>query len=61
MVQLKTIDEPTVDELLSDPIAWMIMERDGLRPEVVWACVRDARRKLKSRGREEAGNESATS
>jgi hypothetical protein len=41
--------EPTVDELLNDPIVRMLMERDGLPAEFVWACVRDARRKLKAR------------
>jgi len=45
--------EPTIDELLSDPIARLLMERDGLRPEFVWACVRDARRKLKAREADE--------
>jgi len=43
------LPEPTIDELLSDPIARLLMEGDRLRPEVVWTCVRDARRKLKAR------------
>ena len=45
--------EPTVDELLNDEIARLLMERDGLQPEFVWACVRDARRKLKARQADE--------
>lgn len=48
-MQPKTPAEPTIDELLNDPIARMLMERDRLRPEVVWVYVRDARRKLKDR------------
>ena len=39
--------EPTVEELLDDPIAHLLMGRDGLRPEQVWAYVNDARRKLR--------------
>jgi hypothetical protein len=46
--------EPTVEELLSDPITKLLMARDRLRPEVVWACVRDARRKLKERAARES-------
>jgi len=45
--------EATVDELLSDPISRKLMERDGLRPEYVWACVRQARQKLKQLRRQE--------
>ena len=40
--------EPTVEELLTDPIAHLLMARDGLQPEYVWACVGAARRKLKA-------------
>jgi len=39
--------EPTVAELLDDPIARLLMASDRLSPETVWECVRDARRKLK--------------
>jgi len=46
--------EATVDELLSDPISRKLMERDGLRPEFVWACVRLARQKLQRRRQEGA-------
>ena len=41
--------EPTVEELLNDPIAHLLMKRDRLQPEQVWACVNDARQKLKAR------------
>jgi hypothetical protein len=44
--------EPTVEELLNDPIAHLLMARDGLQPEFVWACVNDARLKLSGRGAE---------
>jgi len=47
------LPEPTVEELLSDPIVKLLMARDRLPPEVVWACVRDARRKLKARSARE--------
>jgi hypothetical protein len=39
--------EPTIAELLDDPIARLLMASDRLSPETVWECVRDARRKLK--------------
>jgi hypothetical protein len=45
--------EPTVEELLSDPIARLLMEYDGLTAEIVWECVRVARRKLRDRERRE--------
>ena len=41
--------EPTVDELLDDPIAQLLMARDRLQPEQVRAYVNDARRKLRDR------------
>ena len=39
--------EPTVEELLDDPIAHLLMARDRLQPEQVWAYVNDARRNLR--------------
>jgi hypothetical protein len=39
--------EPSISELLDDPIARLLMASDRLSPETVWKCVRDARRKLK--------------
>ena len=41
--------EPTIDDLLRDPIAQMLMARDGLRPEVIWTCIRRARMRLAAR------------
>lgn len=35
--------EPTTDELLSDPIALMLMTRDGLRPEHVRAFIKQCK------------------
>ena len=48
MVQFNMPVEPTIDDLLSDPIVQMLMKRDGLGPEAVWACVGDARKKLRA-------------
>jgi hypothetical protein len=41
--------EPTVEELLDDPIAHLLMTSDRLQAEQVWAFVNDARRRLKDR------------
>jgi len=41
--------EPTVEELLNDPIARLLMRRDGLQPEQVWTCINGARGKLRDR------------
>ena len=38
--------EPTVEELQNDPIAHLLMARDGLQPEHVWALVNHARQRL---------------
>jgi hypothetical protein len=46
--------EPTVEELLNDPIARLLMARDGLRAEYVWACVSDLRQKLRVRGAQQS-------
>lgn len=48
---MQRMTEPTVEELLSDPIARLLMARDRLRPEVVWECVKDAKRRLRQRER----------
>jgi hypothetical protein len=45
--------EPTVEELLNDPIARMLMARDQLQSEQVWAYVNDARRGLRGRETQE--------
>jgi len=41
--------EPTVEELLDDPITHLLMARDRLQSEQVWAYVNDARRRLRDR------------
>jgi hypothetical protein len=41
--------EPSLEELLDDPITRLLMARDGLHPEVAWEAVEDARRKLDAR------------
>jgi len=38
--------EPTVEELLADPVAHLVMARDGLQAEFIWGCVRAAKRRL---------------
>jgi hypothetical protein len=43
--------EPAVEELLADPIAHLLMSRDGLEVEAVWAQIEDARMKLRRRKR----------
>jgi hypothetical protein len=41
--------EPTVEELLGDPIAHLLMACDRLHSEQVWAYVNDARLRLRDR------------
>ena len=56
--------EPTIDELLEDPIAGLLMARDGLRAETVWMCIRTAGQKLSGqavRDLESDGPEAAAS
>lgn len=43
--------EPTVEELLNDPIAHLLRACDGLETEQVWAYINDTRRKLGERER----------
>lgn len=38
--------EPTIAELLGDPIVRLVLARDGLRVEAVWDCLQDAKRRL---------------
>ena len=40
--------EPTVSELLGDPIARLVLARDGLHVDAVWDCLHDAKRRLRS-------------
>ncbi len=37
--------EPSIDELLNDPIADLLMKRDGIAPREVRALMADARRR----------------
>ena len=41
--------EPSIEELLNDPIAALIMARDRITPEIVWSQVHEARRELRRR------------
>jgi hypothetical protein len=36
-------DEPSLDDLIDDPIARLVMVRDGLTPEIVRALMHNAR------------------
>jgi len=36
-------DEPSLDDLIDDPIARLVMVRDGLTPEIVRALMDNAR------------------
>ncbi len=42
-------DEPTVEELLRDEAARLLMARDGLSDNVVRALIQDVQRRLRSR------------
>jgi hypothetical protein len=42
-------DEPSVEELLSDEAARLLMARDGLNDAIVRALVRDVQRRLGAR------------
>ena len=42
--------EPTLDEMLSDPIVQVLMERDGVRDEDVRLLVRDVAGRLQRTG-----------
>jgi len=42
-------EEPTIEELLSDPIVSLVLARDSLRPEHVWSFIRSAQRGLRLR------------
>lgn len=48
-------DEPTVEELLADPIASLLMARDGVQPREVLAIIDRARTALRQRPLETAG------
>jgi hypothetical protein len=38
--------EPTIAELLDDPVAKAVMRRDGVSEQYIWYCVEEARRRL---------------
>ena len=40
--------EPKLNDLLADPIVHLVMRRDGLTPEDVWAAVHFARERLRA-------------
>ena len=42
-------EEPRIEELMSDPIVSLVLERDSLRPEQVWRFIRSAQRLLQQR------------
>lgn len=42
--------EPSVDEMLSDPVVRLVMARDGLSDEAVRAFISDAKRRLAATG-----------
>ncbi len=40
--------EPSLHELLSDPVMHLLMARDGLSAENVWQVVEETRRRLRA-------------
>lgn len=42
-------EEPRIEELMSDPIVSLLLERDSLQPEQVWRYIRCAQRSLRQR------------
>jgi hypothetical protein len=41
--------EPSIEELLDDPIVVLIMARDRITPEIVWFEIAEVRQKLERR------------
>ena len=39
--------EPTLTEVMNDPIVHLVMRRDSLTPDEVWSVINAARRRLK--------------
>jgi len=39
--------EPTLQDVMSDPIVLLLMRQDGLTPETVWAIIREASARLR--------------
>ena len=46
--------EPSIREVMSDPIIHLVMRRDGLTPEIVWAVIQAASVKLQVKLKEVA-------
>ena len=46
--------EPSIQEVMSDPIVHLVMRRDGLTPESVWAVIQAASVKLQVKPKEVA-------
>jgi len=46
--------EPSIQEVMSDPIVHLVMRRDGLTPESVWAAIQTASVKLQAKSKEAA-------
>ncbi len=46
--------EPSIQELMSDPIIHLVMRRDGLTPEIVWAVIQAASAELQVKPKEVA-------
>jgi len=43
--------EPTIEEVMADPIVHFVMRSDGIRPEDVWETVRIASNHLREQRR----------
>jgi hypothetical protein len=39
--------EPTLQDVMSDPIVLLLMRQDGLTPETVWAIIRETSARLR--------------
>ena len=46
--------EPSIQKLMSDPIIHLVMRRDGLTPEIVWAVIQAASAELQVKPKEVA-------
>ena len=46
--------EPSIQEVMSDPLVHLVMRRDGLTPESVWAVIQAASVQLQVKPKEVA-------
>lgn len=53
---MRSRDEPTLDELLEDPVACALMRRDGVEAAEVRALMRDLGRRLSAAGKGGGGH-----